>query len=160
MPVTPQLDIKAIVEDWIYSQLAADSDTGSLVGHNTVQPSQFNIYPDELPDGYTYPAITYSDVSGGLEEAIANGNIISHATGLYQVVAHGRQDQIVDLRTLAARIRAVLHEDDEVAVTGGTILGSSMDRALSWTDPPDSAGVVYLARGGQFYIMAQLTEDE
>lgn len=87
-----------MIDHAIYSILSSNSGVSTLVGTK--------IYPFELPQRVSYPAIIYQRIST-TDRIVYHGGVCKFARSMFQITAI--DDDILGAKTLAEKIRLALH---------------------------------------------------
>lgn len=129
-------------DQWLYSQLSADTTLSALVG--------VRIYSYVAPAGTPTPFVIYAYQGGQDVAEVGNHRIFN--SGLYQVKAVNQGLSMAEIAPVAHRIDEILHRSSG-GVVGGSILACVREQSISYVEHGN--GVRYNHLGGIYRIIVQ-----
>lgn len=133
-------DQLAVIEEWLYATLAADTVLSGL-----------GIHADEIPEGEALPAVVYQFRGGS--DLRGTGPAIIWANALYLVKVIGQGRSTVALKPYTERIATRLHAASGTTAGGGTVL--TCVREGLYKLPEYTDGEHYRHVGAFWRILAQ-----
>ena len=131
---------------WITNRLTSDATLATLCGTTTAGMAH-RVYHTIAPHGATEPYIIFNEQSPGVDTQTINGNII-FTRPLYTITVHKTNGSFNDLKDIASRMHALLHQGKGTALTG--TIHCVRERPFLLTVP--DGDVMYHRLGGQYRL--------